>query len=103
MAERITQQQSLALQQLLREKPMGYADMELATSMAARRLARWVKKHRADLHVSAWAPDKNGRLFVPVFAWGRRPDTPRPGRALTPAEQMRKTRAARGRAAAGAR
>ena len=98
MAERITQQQSLALQQLLRDKPM-----ELATRMATRRLARWVKKHRADLHVAAWGPDRNGRPFVPVFAWGRRPDTPRPGRALTPAEQMRKTRASRGRAASGAR
>lgn len=92
MAERITTQQAVQMRDALAEKPMTYDDLVVLTGMVKPRVARWVKNNRGSIRVAHWAPDKNGRPFVPVFSWADGADKPRPGRALTPAEQMRKVR-----------
>ena len=96
VAERITAAQSAQLQRELSSAPATYDQLVVSSGMSKPRLARWVKSNRENLYVAEWTPDRNGRPFVPAFAWGPgRKDAPRPGRALTAAEQMRKTRAAR--------
>lgn len=92
MFERITTQQSVQMRDLLLVMPLTYDELVTVTGMVKPRVARWVKNNRKDIRVTSWAPDKNGRPFVPVFSWGAGADVPRPGRALTPAEQMRKVR-----------
>ncbi len=92
MTDRISTLQSLELRDLLAGQPRSYDALVSATGIGKPRVARWVKNNRASLRIADWAPDKNGRLFVPMFEWGVGEDLPRPGRVLTPAEQMRKVR-----------
>lgn len=92
---RITLTQQGALARLLRLAPRTYDQLVAATGMSKPRVARWVKANAENIYVADWAADKNGRLFVPMFRWGAKPDAVRPGRVLTPAEQMRKLRANR--------
>lgn len=93
MAERISVQKSLELRELLLAKPMTYEELCAASGLSDQRAARWRKTNADNIYVFDWAPDKNGRLFVPVFAWGTEPDKPRPGRVMTSAERMRAHRA----------
>lgn len=93
MADRITSRMSMYLRDLLTASPLSYADLVQYTGISQPRVARWVKGNRADIRVVSWSPDKNGRLFCPVFRWGAGADAPRPGRVLTAAAQMRKSRA----------
>ena len=83
---------SVALRDMLAKEAMTYDTLVLRAGISKPRVARWVKTNRANIHVAGWAPDKNGRMFLAMFRWGAAPDLPRPGRALTPAEQMRKQR-----------
>ena len=101
MGERITTQQSVRMRDALSEKAMTYDDLVVLTGMRKPRVARWVKNNREFIRVASWGPDKNGRPFVQVFSWAEGDDAPRPGRALTPSEQMRKVRDRRAKHARG--
>lgn len=92
MAERITTKQALQMRDALAEKPMTYDDLVALTGMGKPRVARWMKNNKSDMHIVGWAPDKAGRPFIAQYRWGEGEDLKRPGRALTPAEQMRKVR-----------
>ena len=93
MAERMTVALSLKLRQLLQESPKTYEQLAELSGINQSRVARWRKSNAEFIHVDHWAPDKNGRLFIPVFAWGADPDKARPGRVLSSAERMRIHRA----------
>lgn len=93
MAERMTVALSLKLRQLLQESPKTYEQLAELSGINQSRVARWRKSNAEFIHVDHWAPDKNGRLFIPVFSWGAWPDKPRPGRVLSSAERMRIHRA----------
>lgn len=82
-------------------KPMTYEQLCEAGGLTAQRAAYWRKSNADNIYICEWAPDKNGRLFVPVFAWGQQPDAPRPGRVQTSAERMRALRSKRKAAASG--
>jgi hypothetical protein len=87
------------MQEALKEKPRSYDELARVTGLNKPAVARWVKLMRAvtpsPIFISGWGPDKNGRLFVPLFAWGTAPDAERPGDSRTDAERMRALRAAR--------
>ena len=100
MAERTTVKKSIELQGLLSVMPMTYEDLCTVSGLSAQRIAYWRKSNADDIYIADWAPDKNGRLFVPVFAWGKQPDKARPGRVLSSAERMRALRAKKKTAAA---
>lgn len=93
MAERMTVALSLKLRQLLQESPKTYEQLAELSGINQSRVARWRKSNAEFIHVDHWAPDKNGRLFIPVFSWGADPDKARPGRVLSSAERMRIHRA----------
>ena len=93
MAERMTVALSLKLRQLLQESPKTYDQLTELSGINQTRVARWRKSNAEFIHVGDWAADKNGRLFIPVFAWGAEPDKARPGRVLSSAERMRIHRA----------
>lgn len=88
----MTDGMSMVLRDLLVSEPMTYDTLQARSGLSKFALARWVKTHRERLHIAGWAPDKNGRPFVAMFLWGDAADVPRPGRALSGAEQMRKLR-----------
>lgn len=93
MAERTSVKKSLEMRAALMARPMTYAQMREAFGLSDQRMAYWRKANAENIYVFDWAPDKNGRLFVPVFAWGDQPDKPRPGRAMSSADRMRAHRA----------
>lgn len=93
MAERTSVNKSLEIIKLLQTKPMTYEQLCEASGLSEQRMAYWRKSNAANIYVADWAPDKNGRPFVPMWAWGNQPDKPRPGRAMSSAERMRAHRA----------
>lgn len=92
MADRMTPDVAAVLVNRLVDGPATYDEMAAHTGISKPRVARWVKNCRSFIYIAGWAPDKNGRPFLPQFRWGAAPDEPRPGRTLTPAEQMRQSR-----------
>lgn len=102
MAERMTAVAAATVGDLLKIKGHTYQQLAETTGLSIRALTRFVRSDRSaermaagkhSIYVAGYAPDKNGRSFVPIWRWGRgREDAPRPGRMLTPAEQMRKSR-----------
>ena len=95
MPDRITQEEQLALVDLLLMGDMSYDDLARESGLSKAQVARFMRKARDRVRVSSYGPDKNGRIFVRRFAWGAGPKAERPGRVLTAAEQMRKLRARR--------
>lgn len=93
--QRISIEQAVKLRDLICAKPMSYEAMGEVMGMSRHRVARWVSNNRENIYIADFGPDVNGRLFIAQFAWGAEPDAKRPGRVLTPAEQMRKMRALR--------
>lgn len=93
MAERITVKKAVELRDLLLATPLTYEQLSAISGLSAERTARWRKNNAANIYVADWAQDKNGRPFVPMWAWGTQPDKPRPGRAMSSAERMRVLRA----------
>ena len=100
MAERITVKKALELRDMLLATPLTYEQLSALSGLSAERTARWRKSNADDIYVADWAPDKNGRPFVPMWAWGAQPDKPRPGRAMSSAERMRALRTKKKTAAA---
>ena len=93
--QRTSVKQAIALRDMLSKTPMTYEQLVAATGMSQPRVAYWRKSNADNIYVAAWAPDKRGRLFNPVWAWGDGEDAPRPGRSQTSAERMRELRARR--------
>lgn len=88
---------SLRMQTALKAGGHTYDSLVSVSGLAKESVARWVKQMRSlhVLHVEGWAEDVRGRKIVPVFRWGEKPDTPRPGRRWTAAETMARMRARR--------
>lgn len=99
----VTAQCAVLMADKLREKCRSYDDLVAISHLKKPTVARWIKALRVPevrvVFIEGWQPDKNGRLFVPLFRWGTQPDAARPGRALTSAERMRALRATRKNAA----
>lgn len=87
---------------LLTEKAWTYDGLAAATGINKRRLAAWIAANREHIRIEDWAPDKNGRPFLPMFRWADGEDTPRPGRRISSAQRMRELRERR-KAHGGAR
>lgn len=95
---RITTATSLAMADALKKR--GYTDQALADAhgLGAAAVARWrrlLREETGNVYVEGYALDAMGRPFTPIWRMGAGTDAERPGRTLTPAEQMRKTRANR--------
>lgn len=93
---RMTAALSAAIQEALVEVPMTYERIAQVYGLSKTSVARWVKSMRDPvkrIYIADWAPDVNGRVFVPMWAWGRRTDAERPGPKRTDAERMRAHRA----------
>ena len=87
-------------QRALQAEPQSYDDLCHISGLNKPAVARWIKSLRPDtgerhVHIADYGPDRNGRLFVPLFAWGNEEDAERPGDSRTDAERMRKLRADR--------
>lgn len=97
MAERITGAQKALIDSTLAKTAVTYDDLARITGLSKSRVAHYMKAaYSAEpkrVYIAGYAPDRNGRPFVRMFAAGNALDAARPGRALTPAEQMRKSRA----------
>lgn len=93
MGVRMTGAQVAQMIQLLTVRGHTYDQLVEATGIAKTRIAHWLKNNMSSVRVVAWAPDKNGRPFVPVWQWGEGVSLPRPGPAMTSAERMRVFRA----------
>lgn len=85
------------LQSAMVERPRSYDDLVNICGLSKPAVARWIKTmHLAGFaYIAGWGADRNNRLFVPLWAWGREQDAPRPGPQRTPAERMKALRAAR--------
>ena len=72
-----------------------YSDAQLAkvVGLSQRVVAAWRRKQTC--HVESWVEDSRGRVFVPCWRIGERPNAPRPGPRETPAERMARLRAAK--------
>lgn len=81
----------------LDKQAMNYEQLIAFTGMSMQAVGRWVRRMKAagEIHVESWSEDKNGRLFVPMFRWGAKPDAARPGAAITNAQRMAEMRARR--------
>lgn len=95
---RISPATSLRMVEALRAK--GYTDAQLAKQfgLGAPAVGRWrrtIAEETGLIHVEGYAPDAMGRPFTPIWRMGAGTNAERPGRTLTAAEQMRKTRANR--------
>lgn len=99
----VTAQCAVLMADKLREKARTYDDLVGISQLKKPTVQRWIKALRVDevrvVRIEAWKPDKNGRLFVPLFRWDSRPDAPRPGPSTTSAQRMRTLRASRKSAA----
>lgn len=86
---------TLVLERQLRVGRQSYDALAEAIGANKAAVMRWMKKMREArlVHVAEWGPDKNGRLFVPLFSWGVESDAPRPGPSTTPAARMAAHRA----------
>lgn len=74
-----------------------YDQLAARSGLSKEAVAHWLKPRRAlgTIYIERWADDPRGHPVVPVFRWGAGKDAPRPGRRLTPAQQMAKMRARR--------
>lgn len=63
--------------------------------LSKRTVSEWIAEKREFIHVADYAEDARGRKFVELFAWGRKPDAPRPGQRRTTAQRMADLRARR--------
>ena len=81
----------LRMREAMSREPMTYGQLIELTGLAQRTVAKWVSEWRElkQVHIAHWAPDKRGRLFVAMYAWGDGEDKPRPGPAMTDAQRMR--------------
>lgn len=81
------------------EKPRTYDELAEISGLSKIAVARWVHQHRTEsvglIHISGYAKDVRGRLFVPQFSWGAGSDAQRPGYQRTAADRMRDMRARR--------
>lgn len=97
MGCRITEAQRELIDATLAAKPASYDDLARITGLSKWQVAHYMRgAHSASprrVYIAAYGPDRNGRPFVRLFALGNAQDAPRPGRALSAAEQMRKSRA----------
>lgn len=94
--KRMTAALSASLVSLLQESPKSYEQLASATGLNKRSVARWISQMQGSrsVHIADYGPDINGRLFVPLWAWGNQPHARRPGQAKTNAERMREKRLA---------
>lgn len=77
--------------------PRTYRELSEISGLPLPSIRRWVKNLQAAgfAHVAGYAPDRAGRMFVPMWAWGAGADAARPGPRRTAAERMRDSRARR--------
>ena len=93
---RITILHTEILREKLLESPMTFDQMAEAVGLSKAAVQRWIKSMREAnrVYVSGYAPDKNGRPFVPLHRWGVGENAKRPGQTIKPADRMRAKRAA---------
>jgi len=95
----VTAPLAIAMVKALEKGCQTYDELVAVSGLKKPTVARWIKALRdarvKGVYVEQWVEDVNGRLFVPCFRWGERPDAKRPGRSLTSAERMRALRASR--------
>lgn len=94
--DRITILHTELLRENMLKQPMSFDQMAELAGLSKQSVQRWVRAIRAAklMYIAAYGPDVNGRLFVPLFAWGKGDDVERPGQVRTAAERMRAKRSA---------
>ena len=92
---RMTMLHAEVLRDRMVNEAMTYNRMAEVAGLGKTAVQRWARDMRAAglIYVAEYGPDKNGRLFVPLYKWGRGRDAERPGDKETPADRMRAKRA----------
>lgn len=87
---RVNKSRVAAMRGALEQEPRTYGELAQIADLNQSAVSRWVRRMHDEqkLHLASWAKDKSGRLFVPMFAWGRGNDAPRPGLRISPARRM---------------
>ena len=79
--------------------PATYDQLCAFSGLSKRAMSRWIASQRIEgqrrIYIAGYAPDRCGRPFVPIWAWGNKPDAQRPGDSKTDAQRMKDMRAAR--------
>jgi DNA-binding transcriptional ArsR family regulator len=91
---RLTEEARLLVQKALSLRPHSYAELEAITGLKHSVVAKHIRTLREFkiAHVGDWGRDGDLGTRYPLFAWGDKPDVPRPP-ALTAAQRMAKSRA----------
>lgn len=86
---------ALHMQKTLVLKATSVEDLALISGLSVTATRRWVNAmHEAKAaHIEDYGPDVRGRLFVPLWRWGKKPDAARPGPQRTSTDRMRDHRA----------
>lgn len=92
---RVSISETLAMTEALKKR--GYSDVDLgaAFDMTGTQAGRWRRKLAEEtgmVYVEGWLPDARGRLFVPVWRFGKGENAERPGPSMTMQERMVKLR-----------
>ena len=90
---RLNDAQRSYMHALLKSKCYSDAQLAEAVGVTVRVVASWRRKQPC--YVESWVEDSRGRVFVPCWRIGERPNAPRPGPRETPAERMARLRAAK--------
>ena len=90
---RPTDEQRERMRALLSARCYSEAQLAEAVGVTTRVVTSWRRKQPC--YVESWVEDSRGRVFVPCWRIGERPNAPRPGPRETPAERMARLRAAK--------
>ncbi len=96
---RNTVERAMLMAEALKAGPCTLAYLAQLSGLSTIAVARWLKSVRKTVHISGYTEDVRGRLFTPLWIWGKGKDAPRPGPQSTPAERMRAVRERRRQAA----
>lgn len=94
--KRLTEESRLLVQKALRLRPHSYAELQAITGLKHSVMSHYIRNLREQeiVHVGDWGRDGDFGPHHPLFAWGKKADVARPP-ALTAAQRMAKSRAAR--------
>lgn len=92
----LTPTASAHMQQALATKPQTLDDLVTISGLAKPVVTRYINElYKADqkiVHVADWGEDARGYKTIRLFAWGGKPDCPKPLKWKSPAERMRAKR-----------
>lgn len=95
MSNRNTPALALRMQTALTQKAHSVEALATLTELSPRSVRAWIKAMKVErtVYIEGFGEDSRGRLFVPLWRWGRKKDAVRPGSQRTSTDRMRDHRA----------